>query len=316
MIESKLNILVTGCGGDIGQSIGKILNQYPRTGNLYGMDMSDKHPGKFIFENFSLGLPCRDEKYISSLELFVVVNDIDLIIPASEPELRFLSEIGIGDSIGKAKLIMSSDLSRSIGFDKLVTAEFLRENNLPFPETKLVLKVDTIDSFPFIMKSRTGSGSSQVHVVRDSNSFKYLKEHNENFILQEYLDNKLGEFTCGVYRSSKKEVRSIILMRELTGGYSGYGKVVENDQITVLLENIAINLSLRGSINVQLRITEKGPVVFEINPRFSSTVLFRHMFGFEDLIWSIEDIIDLEISPYKNNSSGKEFFKGFNEYIK
>jgi len=79
---------------------------------------------------------------------------------------------------------------------------------------------------------------------------------------------------------------------------------------------LAVKLDLVGSINVQLRITENLPKVFEINPRFSSTVLYRHLFGFEDLIWSIEDKLGLELSDNRQNSNGRKFYKGYQEYIK
>jgi carbamoyl-phosphate synthase large subunit len=52
---------------------------------------------------------------------------------------------------------------------------------------------------------------------------------------------------------------------------------------------IAEGLDLRGSMNVQLRLTDEGPRVFEINPRFSSTVLMRHRMGFSDVLWAIEE---------------------------
>ena len=48
----KINILVTGCGGDIGQSIGKILNKSALVDELYGCDISEKNAGKFIYSNF------------------------------------------------------------------------------------------------------------------------------------------------------------------------------------------------------------------------------------------------------------------------
>ena len=54
------NILVTGCGGDIGQSIGKILNSSKFVENLYGCDISNKNAGSFIFNNFFLSFPCSD----------------------------------------------------------------------------------------------------------------------------------------------------------------------------------------------------------------------------------------------------------------
>ena len=83
-----------------------------------------------------------------------------------------------------------------------------------------------------------------------------------------------------------------------------------------LLEKLAVKLNLVGSINVQLRITDNSPKVFEINPRFSSTVLYRHLFGFEDLIWSIEDRLGLELSDNRQNVTGRKIYKGYEEYIK
>ena len=88
-----------------------------------------------------------------------------------------------------------------------------------------------------------------------------------------------------------------------------------NKSVKNLLNVIAKNWNLEGSINVQLRITKKGPVIFEINPRFSSTVLFRHLFGFKDLEWSLQDAMNLDLSKYLPNNIGKNFYKGYNEYI-
>jgi carbamoyl-phosphate synthase large subunit len=314
MIKDKLNILVTGCGGDIGQSIGKILNEYTLVNNLYGCDISDKNAAKFIFSNFFIGLACNDPKYISNLENIVKEKNIDLIIPISEPELRFLSKLKIS-KIGKADLILASAEALEVGFDKLNTANFLKKENLPFPITHSVTTIDVIDKFPVILKSRTGSGSSNVSIVRDNDSFVSIKKSNPDFIVQEFLDGDSGEFTCGVFRSKGGIIRCIILKRELMGGFTGYGEVIENKEIEKLLHNLAAKVQLTGSINVQLRLTSKGPVVFEINPRFSSTVRFRHLFGFKDVEWSIEDRLDIPLSNYNETAVGKKLYKGFNEYI-
>jgi carbamoyl-phosphate synthase large subunit len=314
MIQKKLNVLVSGCGGDIGQSIGKILNEYDLINNLYGCDITDKNAAKFIYSNFFIGLPCNNIHYISYLEEFVAKNDIDFIIPISEPELRFFSKENI-NKIGKAELILASSLALEVGFDKLKTAEFLKKENLPFPITHSIADLDSLENFPLIMKSRTGSGSSTVSIVRDNDTFKNLKKNNPGFIVQEFLDGENGEFTCGVFRCKNGIIRSIILKRELLGGFTGYGEVIENHEISKLLHDVAEKLHLTGSINVQLRLTSKGPVVFEINPRFSSTVRFRHLFDFKDVEWSIEDKLGLPISDYTETAIGKKLYKGFNEYI-
>jgi carbamoyl-phosphate synthase large subunit len=39
-------------------------------------------------------------------------------------------------------------------------------------------------------------------------------------------------------------------------------------------------------------MTKKGPIIFEINPRFSSTVVFRHKLGFKDVQWAILDLFN------------------------
>lgn len=316
-MNKALNILVTGCGGDIGQSIGKILSKSKYVKNVYGIDISDKNAAQFIYPNFSVGLRFTHPDYLKTLEAFIETNDIDIIIPIAEPELRFFSIKNILDKIGKAKMITASALALEVGFDKFKTAEFLKKEGLPFPETFLAKDVKTISSFPVILKSKTGSGSKDIHRISTMEEFLfYTRNDIEDYVVQELITDKNGEYTCGLYRSSKGEIRSLIFKRELIGGYSGYGEVVENSAITNLLEKLAVKLNLVGSINVQLRITKNLPKIFEINPRFSSTVLYRHLFGFDDLIWSIEDRLEYELSDNRKNAVGRKFYKGYEEFIK
>lgn len=315
-MSNLLNILVTGCGGDIGQSIGKILKRSIYTKNLFGIDISDKNAAQFIFPNFSVGLPYSHPDYIEKLELFIEENDIDILIPIAEPELRFFSSLNKLESVGRAKMIAASALALEVGFDKLKTAKFLEKEKLPFPLTFLASEINEIDSFPIIIKSKTGSGSKNIYKVSSNEEFLFYKKKSiEDYVVQEFITDENGEFTCGLFRSSQGEIRTLIFKRELQGGYSGYGEVIENIEITKLLESVALKLNLIGSINVQLRILDKIPIIFEINPRFSSTVLFRHLFGFEDLIWSVQDRLGIDISSYTGIKKGRKFYKGFNEYI-
>ncbi len=307
-------VLVTSCGGDIGQSVGKILKEMNY--ETYGMDISENNAAKFIFDHFQVGLRCDDINYIASIEKFVLDNQINLIIPVSEPELKFYSKNFTGVvEVGGAKVIMANDLVREIGFSKLKTSKILEKSELPFP--KYYTADDYNIKFPLIAKPDFGSGSKNIFKVDDEVEMAFLSNKYKNLIFQEYLDGTNGEYTCGIYRSLKdRSIRTIIFKRDLTAiGYSGYGEVVDNQEITILLERVAKLLNLEGSINVQLRIHNNKPTIFEINPRFSSTILFRHLLGFKDLLWSIEDFLNVEISPYKKVGEGSKFYKGFNEYI-
>ena len=314
---NRLKILVTGCGGDIGQSIGKILLESFKEAELYGIDISDKNAAKFIFPNFQKAPKVTEEGYIDFIKNFVRNNAIDVVIPIAEPELREYSLHGWDfDTIG-AKVITANHNALAVGFDKMATVNFLEKNGFTYPVTRVVSNNCDYPVLPVVFKSRTGSGSKSVVVAEDIKSFEFFKEkyETEDFIIQEFIPAEEGEFTCGLFRSRGGEIRSIVFRRELTGGYSGYGEIVESDAITSLLKNIAISLDLRGSINVQLRLKDGNPYIFEINPRFSSTVYFRHLFGFEDVVWSLADLLEQHIPLYKINSKVRQFYKGFSEYI-
>ncbi|MEO8171639.1 MAG: ATP-grasp domain-containing protein [Sediminibacterium sp.] len=306
--------MVTGCGGDIGQSIGKILCGNPLFKKVIGADLNTDHPGKFIFEK-SLVLPrCTDPTYLDSLQSIIEKENINLILPMAEAELRLFNNSLTDNYLSGKPLVMANRKAMDTGFDKLATAEFLKQQSLPYPITTLVR--DTAASvFPLIVKKRTGAGSKDLFIVNDAEELSFYQKKYPEFIAQELVGNAEAEYTCGLFRSAKGETRQIIFRRKLTGGFSGFGVYEENEQIRQLLDKIATLLELRGSINVQLRLSEKGPCVFEINPRFSSTVLFRHMMGFEDVIWSIQDLLGLPLSAYQRKTQFTKFYKGFNEYV-
>jgi carbamoyl-phosphate synthase large subunit len=281
---------------------------------VIGCDMSLDNASKFIFDKV-LTLPaCKAENYAASLQEIILSENIDIVLPIAEPELRMLAQKKSYSYFLDKTLICANIEALEIGFDKYATIEFLKANHLPFPETNIISNVIE-PQLPCILKSRNGSGSKSVFIIETMVDFIFYKKKYPDFIIQELLKNGEEEYTCGVFRSIKGEIRTIIYKRKLTGGFSGYGIVVEDEKINSLLIKVAEGLNLRGSINIQLRMDEKGPCIFEINPRFSSTVRFRHMMGFEDVIWSIQDALKMELSKYVKPNIGTEFYKGFVEYI-
>tara|TARA_B110000003_G_scaffold126842_1_gene128930 strand:- start:16002 stop:16949 length:948 start_codon:yes stop_codon:yes gene_type:complete len=313
-MNKNYNVLVTSCGGDIGQSIGKILKDLNCV--TFGWDISSKNAAKFIFDHFETCLKIIEPNYLIELNNFIKKNKIDVIIPVSESELRFYTNNKIIiENLKPTKVLLANELSREIGFDKRKTSLFLKENKLPYPNLySLDNKKDIV--FPLVAKPNTGAGNSNIFIVNEIEELKFISNKYKGLLFQEFLDGTNGEYTCCVFRSTKKEVRTIIFNRELTaGGYSGYGQVIENDLIEKLLYDLSGLLNLQGSINVQLRLHKGEPVIFEINPRFSSTILFRHLLGFRDLEWSIEDVYDQQLSNFIKPKKGAKFYKGFKEFI-
>lgn len=308
---------MTGCGGDIGQSIGKILIENDSVIDLHGFDITDKNAAKFIFPTFQTVPKVTEKGYIEYISNYVGNHEIDLVIPIAEPELRHYAVKGWNEQDIGTKVLLTNKKALSVGFDKMKTARFLASNGLTYPLTIPIASNENGFQLPVILKSRTGSGSKSIIHVKDAATFDFYKKlyQKEDFIIQEFIPADEGEYTCGLFRSCSGEIRTIIFLRELTGGYSGYGEIVESENINKLLKNLAEALDLRGSINVQMRLRDGVPLVFEINPRFSSTVYFRHLFGFEDVVWSIADLFEEPLPPYMRNTKTARFYKGFNEYI-
>ena len=280
-------ILVTGCGGDIGLA------------------------GKVFFDRCLVIERATTPNYIDTLLRLVEEEGIDLVIPTSEPELRTLCT---NNFFGRRELFLTANQkAMEIGFDKYRTAEFLQKNGLPHPWTQIATD-GRPQEFPCILKSRTGCGSKDVCILTEE-QYHRQKDYGEDDIFQELIAEDDAEYTCGVFRSSSGEVRSIILRRKLRGGLTGSGIVEVNPEIEQLLNALAMYLDLQGGINVQLRMRAGVPYVFEINPRFSSTVRFRHKLGFSDVIWSMQDRSRSIVDRYQAPAVGTRFYKIYEDVI-
>ena len=304
-------VLVTGCGGDIGLAIGRILQEAQCADTVIGCDIEADHAGWVFFDDCFVVERATSPNYMDSLMQLVEKEHVDLVIPSSEPELRTLYE---NDFFGRKDLFLTANKkAMEVGFDKYRTAEFLQKHGLPHPWTQIAAH-GMPQEFPCILKSRTGCGSKDVRILTEENNCDQVFESKDE-IFQELIEGDDAEYTCGLFRSSSGEIRSIILRRKLRGGLTGSGIVETNSEIEELLHAIALHLDLQGSINVQLRLRAGIPYVFEINPRFSSTVRFRYNLGFSDVIWSMQDFLHRVVDRYQTPMIGTRFYKIYEDII-
>ncbi|MEO8949204.1 MAG: ATP-grasp domain-containing protein [Mucilaginibacter sp.] len=312
----KLNILVTGCGGDLGISIAKICKESGIFGKVIGTNNHNKHPGSLVYDKCYLVNNIDTPQYIEQVNKISVDNEIDIIVPVSELELRRISASPnfITNYFNKPILCANAE-ALNIGLDKFKTVEFLKNNNLPYPKTETFDEHVTL-KFPYLVKPISGYGSKAIHIIYDKIDFNYYSLKLKNYIAQELIDVHDSEYTCGLFKSKSGIIRTIIIKRQLSDGTTSYGEIVENKTVDNLLYVIANRLNLVGSINVQLRILNNIPYVFEINPRFSSTVRFRHLVDYKDFVWSVMDLFDGDIGAYKPIEEKVSLIKVANEIIK
>ena len=309
------SVLVTAVGGDIGQSIARILRHFKQITSIVGTDISDSNAGPYFVDRFVLVPTATDKKYINALEEIVKENHISCIIPANETEIQVLNNYLLNNKAFVAPLVMANQKAINLCFDKYETIRFLKANGISVPWTVPISQEP--QKYPCLLKNRRGSGSKSLIIIEDQRDWQYYRDKRSDAILQELLLPSDSEYTCGVYRGADKVTKCLIMKRVLKDGLTIRAEVVQDESIEELCFKVAELLELRGSINIQLRKIESGPEIFEINPRFSSTVLFRHHVNFCDLIWSIEDTLNIKLIEHPRSVKyGTKIYRYYREVFK
>lgn len=305
-------LLLTGCGGDIAISIARFVRADGLAQRVIGADVRADHPGHPYFDAVHVLPAAQAPDYGTALRALIAREGPDLVVPLSEAELsRLLADNAVGG--GSGLFLAASARALRTGLDKLETFRMLSRAGIPTPDTGIVGDVDPpFDRF--IIKPRHGQGSKNI-VVAEPWSREQLLATRKGDLWQDVLPDAEEEYTCGVIRFPGMGVRTIALRRKLGGGLTVSATVVENGAIDEMLGALAEALALEGAINVQLRMRDGKPFVFEINARFSSTVGFRHRIGFRDFVWSMEHALGRTPSPYEPAIAGTRLFRVSEEVI-
>lgn len=305
-----MKILVSGIAGDIGFGVGRILKEWGIFDQLFGIDISDDHPAKIIFDQVNVAPVADDPNYLEWLCNFISKNTIDLFIPTSEAEILVISNNL--DQIQKhTKILINDRLIVSKCLDKWETLNFLASNRVAVP-TNGIVGQDTPSSYPVIVKPRRAQGGKGLKKIDSKSAFKNCAT---DLIWQDHLGPADQEYTCAVYISKNLNIRTLLIKRLLIGGSTGKGVVVKNKKIKDYVEKIVKAFNKPGCYNIQLNLTIDGPRIFEINPRLSSTVVFRDKLGFNDLRWWVSELLNIECSTYKDVEEGTKIYRGNIEYI-
>ncbi len=302
-----LKILVTGAGSELACSIIKACRQFTMPVHVLGCDITKNAVGRFLCDDFAKVPKALDKDYIMALGALVKKNDIGVVIPCTEAELpvlakerdSFFQEFG-------AKILVNS-LSEYERFnDKWFAFQWFKKKDIPAPETfKVNNDHETIGcaarklGFPIMIKPAFGGGSRHIFKALNSGELEKYLAVVPDPLLQEYLSSGRGEYTAGTYRDKDNFVHVIIFKRTLKFGMTNTaGTITDQPDLEAFCRDVILKTNLEGSNNIQFRLSDDGPKVLEINPRFSGTVGLRALCGFNDVEMWVADILNLDkISP-------------------
>ena len=286
----ELNILVTGAGSTMGQSVIKALmaSKYGSRVNLFitnsealgaGFFFPDRVKGRFLVPI------AKDPGYLPKIIEICKGNGIHGVFSGTEHEIYALSN-GAEEIRKKtgAVVFLSRPEVIDIGTDKYKTYLFFREKGLPFPKTVLFDDYKQLveeSGYPLFMKPRTASASRNIFKINnESELFSKKFADSKDIILQEYLDSDV-EYTVEAFCDKDGRVAGVIpMVRTLDYGMSYSGTIDRNIAAIDVSRRVAEALKPEGALNVQLRIVDGNAIPFEINTRFSSTECVRAHYGY------------------------------------
>ncbi len=315
--DPHLTVLVTGVGAPVGVSIFKALRHSKLSPRIVATDTAVMSVGLFRADAAYL-LPhvnTDEAEYLCRLQEICVREGVDMVCFGSEIEmLRIAPHRAEVERATGARLVLNEPECLEAFMDKLTTVRMLHARGFPVPDTVEATDPDAVAAFlarndlPAVLKPRRGSGSKSVHIVQNRRELDLLTDYIDKPILQELLLPDVEEYTVGVYTSPRSGyVGQICFRRELAAGLTYKAEVVWDPEIETTCRNVVEAFEVWGPINLQLRKTAAGIRIFEINPRFSSSVVMRSFFGFNSPEFALRDLVLEESLPSPEIRPGYAF---------
>jgi carbamoyl-phosphate synthase large subunit len=276
-----VRVAVTGVGGGVGQSIIKALQDTEY--ESVGIDSEVLAAGLYATRSSYLGLAARDPSFVDRLIEICTKEECRALFPGLDVELmplwkrrHDLLQHGVTPIVSDSKVLEIAD-------DKLQTQRFLRNNGFHWIETHDLSEYGSELGYPLVLKPRRGGARSiGMILVRSKEDFDQSIKHidRENYVAQEYIDGE--EYTCGTVSFNEGCVGVIVMRRELRFGDTYKAFVERNVWLSTYVKTVVDKLGPFGPCNVQLRVKNGIPYIFEFNARCSGTTASRALAGFNE----------------------------------
>jgi len=290
--KRKKTILVTAAGGaGTIYIIKSLIGKY----RIIAVDMDKYAAGLYLADKGYVLPPCNHRNYFKKLDAIIKKEKVDVIIPLIDEELLPIRQRYQHSKT--TKILLPSEHFIKLCLDKWQLMNALSAANIPCPKTYQVTSMQRLPGnlLPGIIKPITGRGSRGFWRINNQEDFRnYFKSNpygKEDVIVQEAVLGK--EFTVSVVVSGRGEVLSVVPKEIiLKKGITNIAVTRRNLKIDRVCRQIQKHLRADGPFNVQLIMDKKTgtPKVFEINPRFSTTVALTMAAGVDEVGLLIESL--------------------------
>lgn len=269
-----MNILILSVGtrNKIIQYFKKVING---NGKVVVTDCSKLAPAIYDADKYYVVPRMTDNGYLQVILDICKKEQIDGVLSLIDPELSLLAENESKFNEIGTKVIGSTYELCEMSLDKYEMYSWLSRHGYKCAKSYMDKEVFYKDldagliTFPVFVKPARGSASIAISKVYDKETVEVLFQHDENYMIQEFLDGQ--EIGSDVYIDMiSHEVVSIFTKKKIKMRAGETDKAVsfKDQKLFELIEKFVKEVGFNGQIDIDIFDINGEYYISEVNPRF------------------------------------------------
>ena len=241
-------------------------------GSVIVTDVNPLSPAVYMADRAFRVPMASDSGYVDEILAISAAAGVGLVIPTIDDELVALAATEPRFAAADIRVAVSSVDTIAICNDKHATCRTLASQGIASATSFLPGDLPREPQFPLFIKPRFGRGSVAAFPVRNARELAFFLEYVPQPVVESYLDGP--EFTIDMLCDFSGRPLSIVPRERLVirAGVTDRGRTVKDPRLIDLAVSCASAVDFAGPVNIQCRMVEGRPIVFEINPRFSGGI--------------------------------------------
>lgn len=269
-----MNILILSVG-----TRNKIIQYFKKSiedsGKIIATDMSDIAPAVYEADKFYQVPRMTDDGYIDVIFDICKKENINAVLSLIDPELSLLAKYTDKFAELGVKVIGSSYQMCEMALDKMQMYNWLKKHGYNCAKSytdkeKFYSDVELgLITYPVFVKPVRGSASIAISKVYDKETVELLFAHNDNLMIQEFLDGQ--EIGADVYIDMiNGEVVSIFTKKKIVMRAGETDKAVsfKDEKLFNLIKTFVKQSGWSGQIDIDIFEIDGEYYISEVNPRF------------------------------------------------
>ena len=274
-------------------------------GSVIVTDVNPLSPAVHVADRSYRVPMATDPDYVNELLAVCEAEHVRLAIPTIDDELPIFAAARDEFRAAGVTAVVSPQSTATLCNDKYATCVRLAEAGVPAARSYLPAQLTDNMPLPLFIKPRVGRGAVGAFPVRTPEELDFFLHYVESPIVQEYLSGP--EYTIDVLCDFDGQPLSIVPRERVVirAGVIDRGCTVNDPKLIALAEAACAAIKFVGPINIQCRMRDGQPAIFEINPRFSGGIPLTIQAGADFPAMLVKLAMGRKVEPaigaFKNN---------------